>query len=72
MLKILLVGPIFFLISLSQTALGSDAKWACVKDGKAIEIKGDTAKEKKEACETAKGKWTKDETKKEHAHGGGW
>jgi hypothetical protein len=72
MLKILLAGPVFFLVSLSQTTLASDANWTCVKDGKTIEVKGGSAKEKKEACEAAKGKWTKEQAKKERAGGGGW
>jgi hypothetical protein len=72
MQRIMSVGSILFLIGLMPTARAADAAWTCMKDGKAIEVKGDTAKDKKKACDAAKGEWTKSKSKESHSGGGGW
>jgi len=40
-------------------ASGDKAKWACMKDGKGVKVKGKSPKDKKKACEDQGGTWGK-------------
>ena len=53
----------FIVVGLSSTVFASEAKWVCMKDAKALEVKGATADAKKAACTTASGTWTEEKVK---------
>jgi hypothetical protein len=72
---IALIFSATFGLSIGSAAFGAGAdRGSCMKDGKAVTVKGETAEEKKQACEEVeKGKWTEGKEKpKKASSGGGW
>ncbi len=65
---------LLFMLALvfSTSLFASEAKWVCMKDGKTIEVKGETVEMKKLACETEKGSWIEEKVKQSAGKGAGW
>ncbi len=51
--------------------MAQEAKWNCMKDGKAVEVKGENDLKKKAACEALKGTWSEEEKAKQQSAGKG-
>ncbi|MBC7713207.1 MAG: hypothetical protein H7177_07705 [Rhizobacter sp.] len=68
---------LFIIVALvaSTSLFANDTKWVCMKDGKAAEVKGEKAEQKKAACEAVKGQWMEakaEEKKQEAGKSAGW
>lgn len=44
----------------------------CMKEGKNVEVNGDTVEKKKAACEAEKGQWVEEKPKQSAGKGAGW
>lgn len=44
-------------LSVLTSVNAKEPTWTCTKDGKAVEVKGEKAKDKQVACESIKGVW---------------
>lgn len=69
-MKTLLFLTVF---TLSLPVFANESTWICMKDGKAIEVKGETVDKKKAACEASSGLWTEEKAQAQSAgKGAGW
>lgn len=65
-----LVIVLVLVASLSISCSTHAARWVCMKDGKNVNVQGETDENKKAACEADKGTWT--EEKQSAGKGAGW
>lgn len=59
-------------LGFSTFAFSAETQMACTKEGKVIEVKGDSVELKKIACEAEKGTWGEVKPVQKAGSGAGW